>query len=99
MVPRLMLLIALYLMLDVANPLMPGALTFDAESSVEARLVHHSRVDDVATASTPAPERLRPAIQRPFASIPAVSGTRTRLPHCARPRRSCAPPAASVEDD
>jgi hypothetical protein len=37
MLTRLALLVAAYLSLDVANPLMPGALTFGVEDSVEAR--------------------------------------------------------------
>lgn len=35
--PRLTLLVALYVTLDVANPLMPGALVFAIQESVEMR--------------------------------------------------------------
>jgi hypothetical protein len=34
---RLTLLLAIYVSLDVSSPLMPGALCFDVEDSVEAR--------------------------------------------------------------
>jgi hypothetical protein len=40
---RLALLVATYIALDVANPLMPGALTFGVESSVEVRQAERFR--------------------------------------------------------
>jgi hypothetical protein len=42
--PWLVLLIAAYVVLDVANPLMPGALMFGLEDSVEARQADRLRV-------------------------------------------------------
>lgn len=59
----LVLLVAVYLSLDVANPLMPGALTLGADESVEVRQAERLRVrDQIATlrTATPPPHRLEP---------------------------------------
>lgn len=59
----LVLLVAVYLSLDVANPLMPGALTFGADESVEVRQAERLRVRDqiatLRTVTTP-PDHLEP---------------------------------------
>lgn len=44
----LVLLVAVYVLLDVANPLMPGALMFGIEDSVEARQADRLRGHDDA---------------------------------------------------
>lgn len=99
MLPRPTFLVALYLLFDVANPMMPGALTFSAEDSVEARLAHRLCVDDVATASALAPERLEPVARIVVGSFPAIRDRRMRFTHVARPRLSPPPSAAPAEDD
>lgn len=43
---RLTFLVALYIALDVANPMMPGALAFQADDSVEVRLARVARADE-----------------------------------------------------
>jgi hypothetical protein len=57
------LLLVLYVCLDFANPLMPGAVTFDADESVEGVRAERSRADGEAAAVVPVPaaEHLRPA--------------------------------------
>jgi hypothetical protein len=40
---RLTLLVALYVTLDLSNPFMPGAFTFDPDESVEGVSVHYER--------------------------------------------------------
>jgi hypothetical protein len=56
----LVLIVAVYVSLDVANPLMPGALTFGVEDSVEVRQAERFRgPDDAALVPTvPLPERV-----------------------------------------
>ena len=81
---RLALLVAAYLSLDVANPMMPGALTFGVEESVEARQADRSRGQDldVARLGTPQPAHLDP---------PGRTLTRHRLPGPAMPRAGRVP--------
>jgi hypothetical protein len=99
MLARLIFLVGIYLALDVANPMMPGALTFSAEDSVEVRLAHRLGSQEVATASTPAAERLKPVTEvlvRPQSFVRAAAISRTHAP---RLRLSAAPAPASPEDD
>jgi hypothetical protein len=60
--PRLTLLLAVYVLLDVANPLMPGALCFGVEDSVEARRTDPVRIyaGAVALPLVPASKPLTP---------------------------------------
>jgi hypothetical protein len=64
----LIFLVALYLTFDVADPMMPGALTFSVEDSVEARTAPRLRADDVATLSASAPEWLQLIVELPVRS-------------------------------
>ena len=61
---RFTLLLAVYVSLDVANPMMPGALNFIAEDSVEARQGARLRAADVAVsppaATSPRLVRIEP---------------------------------------
>jgi len=55
---RLTLLIALYVTLDFANPLMPGAVNFDPDESVEGVTIqHHQPRPQFAVVPTAAPVR------------------------------------------
>jgi hypothetical protein len=54
---RVALVVALCLALDVANPLMPGALGFGVQNSVDSRQADRPRVDDVAGPLPPANTR------------------------------------------
>ena len=54
----LVLAVTLYLSLDVANPLMPGALTFDAETSLELRQAERFRGPHDVVAATQSFDRV-----------------------------------------
>jgi hypothetical protein len=99
--PRLTLLVAMYVSLDVANPLMPGALSFRVEESVEARQVDRFRGhDDVSTLPlAPASEPLAPVEPRATRSrvITAVGSYFWRA-HDTRSDPSLRPPAPAPED-
>ncbi|HXG03343.1 MAG TPA: hypothetical protein VNO23_08040 [Candidatus Binatia bacterium] len=86
-VPALVLL--LYVALDFANPLMPGAVNFDAGSSVEAVRLERAWSSRGLVAATPAvPPPL--AVSAALASTPVAHPTR---PAPARPTgRLAAPP-------
>jgi hypothetical protein len=53
MFPRLTLLLVIYVALDFSNPLMPGAVSFGAAESVEAR--HGDRLRGAGVAEAPPP--------------------------------------------
>jgi hypothetical protein len=99
---RLALLVAVYVALDVSNPMMPGALTFGVEESVELRRAERYRGQTHLAAPAPRapePERLRradesPALRRP----PGPVSLRPRPAREMQSHRS-APPAASSSDD
>jgi hypothetical protein len=99
MLARLIFLVALYLGLDVANPMMPGALAFSAEESVEVKLADRLRSHDVASVSARATERLKPdaEVRRPQ---PVVRTAVVSRPH-ARPRLRLPARSAAIspEDD
>jgi hypothetical protein len=58
---RLALLVVVYLSLDVANPMMPGALVFGLEDSVEVRAARVQDHDATARlAVAPVPPRVPP---------------------------------------
>lgn len=97
----LTLAVAVYISLDVANPLMPGALTFGIEDSVEIRLAERFRSHDnvVLIAATPASERVGQIDHQTFVSpVPSADIPRTSPPHARRPRSSLSTPAPSPED-
>ena len=97
--PRLALLVALYVALDVMNPMIPGALVFEVEESVEAHQGLRFRAHDGAARFTPTPERL-PRIEpllvptRFASAAPRVSRT-----HVTRSRLASRLPPSSPEDD
>jgi hypothetical protein len=92
MLTRLALLVAAYLSLDVSNPMMPGALTFGVEESVEVRPSDRFRGPDPDVALVPRvpdPERVAPsddalALRRvspaPRSRPAAVTRSRLALP-------------------
>jgi len=96
---RLTFLVALYITLDLTNPMMPGALGFSSDDSVEVQLFRAPRLHDVATLSARASERPEPIVEDPVPSFPVVNAPRTCSAHVTR---SCLPSparAASSEDD
>lgn len=95
---RLTLLVALYVTLDVANPMMPGALVFGIEESVEVRQADRSRVHDEAPALAPAYGHLVLSEPNVAPRRPAMVAARfawTRIPHA---RLLPPSPAPSPED-
>jgi len=99
--PWLILAVSLYVALDVANPLMPGALTFGVEDSVEVRQAERFRAhhDVVVPAATRASERARQADHQPAVSRIAVSDVAWTPPApVQRARSSLSSPIPSLED-
>jgi hypothetical protein len=88
---HLALVVALYLALDVANPLMPGALGLGVQNSVDSHHADRLRVDDVTGPLPPAPTREQVVSLDPAtAGLRAAPGApRVRTPHA--PRRTLAP--------
>ena len=98
MLTRLIFLVTLYLALDVANPMMPGALAFSAEESVEVRLADRLSSHGVASAFARATERLKPVGEVLIRPQPVVRAAFSWT-HPPRPRLPARPSAASPEDD
>lgn len=96
----LTLAVTIYVTLDVANPLMPGALTFGIEDSVEVRLAERFRSHNVASIPATLPsERVGQIDHQTFVSpVPATDTPRTSPSHVRRARSSLSTPAPSPED-
>jgi hypothetical protein len=97
----LILLVAVYVSLDVANPMMPGALTFGIADSVESRQAERFRGHDDGALfpASPAPERLEPADRgRTLARGPSPAVARPWQADTPRRRPSTPAPAAPSED-
>lgn len=97
----LTLLIAVYVSLDVSNPLMPGALTFGVDESVEARQTDRQRGhDDVASLPlTPTPERVVVERRVRVSRTPAPHVPRLRPTAVTRSEPSRSTPADSSSED
>jgi hypothetical protein len=94
------LLFAVYVSLDLSNPMMPGALTFGAQDSVEMRQSDRARgEDDAALARLPGPERLAPP-ERSVTPLraPAPATASSRRAHVTRSHPSAPAPASPSED-
>ena len=77
MVRRLRFLVAFYLLLDVGNPMMPGALVLNADESVEACAALRLPVDDVAATCAAASSRCRETVgESPIPMTPALRAVR-----------------------
>jgi len=102
MLARLALLVAAYLSLDVANPMMPGALTFGVEESVEARSSDRFRDQDPHAAligRAPEPERSDPSDPAlTLRRLPGPAPMRSRAAVVTRSRLSLPAPASPAED-
>jgi hypothetical protein len=102
MLARLALLVAAYLSLDVANPTMPGALTFGVEESVKVRPSDRFRGQDPHVAPipwVPEPGRLDPSDQSLIVRrLPVLVSPGSRSAHVTRSRLSFAAPASPAED-
>jgi hypothetical protein len=60
--PRLpFVFLLLYVLLDFSNPLMPGAVNFDADGSIEGVPHHRSGVSTRVAVSSPAKRDVRPS--------------------------------------
>ena len=99
---RLAWLVAAYLSLDVANPMMPGALTFGVEESVEARQSDRFRGQDPHLAPSPGPpepERLDPSARTlTLRRLPGPVTPRSGRAPVTRSRLSLPAPARPAED-
>jgi hypothetical protein len=97
----LVLLVTVYLSLDVANPLMPGALTFGVEDSVELRQAERFRArDHVALRPTVTPpDRVEPIDHGSTVTwTPAANAPRLVPSRVQRARSSLSVPSPSSED-
>jgi len=81
---RLALVVAVYLSLDLSNPMMPGALTFGVEDSVEARQADRFRSHGDAAGLPASPSPARAGAAARIAAAP-------RLPALDVPRRGAFP--------
>ena len=97
---RLALLLAIYMSLDLSNPLMPGALTFGVQDSVEARQSDRVRgEDDAALTPLRGAERLAPPERSaPLFRSAAPVTVRFRRAHITRSHPSLPQPASPSED-
>ena len=85
------LALIVYLTLDFANPLMPGAVNFDSDESVEGVTLHHPRSKPLRSHVVGAPLSLSvtavPAVapqaraERPRSPVPGDWLARVRLAH------------------
>ena len=91
---RLVLLVALYVALDFANPLMPGAVCFDAGDTVDAVRGHRPRVTAVPAVVAPVRYDVVPE-PRVHASVPRLSPVPPVSRGAFHPRRL--PPATPAE--
>jgi hypothetical protein len=100
MARRLIFLLALYLTLDVANPMMPGALVLSVEDSVEVRMVQRLSGDDVAAVQASATDCLERVSTSVLVRAPVVVHAAPR-PATRAPRRHvpASAPAPSPEED
>jgi hypothetical protein len=99
-VARLALFVTVYVPLDVSNPMMPGALTFGAEPSIDLRQPDRLRgqIHEAAPMAL-APEPLDPVDRPlPLRRLLAPETLRLRQTHVARSRLSVPVPASSSED-
>jgi hypothetical protein len=99
--PHLTLLVAIYVSLDVANPLMPGALSFGADESVEARQADRFRTHDDVGAAARDPARDIVAVAEPTVvrrGMTAAVRPHARWARVIRSHPSPPLPASSPED-
>jgi len=96
----LVLVVAVYVSLDIANPLMPGAVTFGVENSLDMRQADRLRVHDATALSPALPVSELQAEVRPTPLLGAWSPQTlaTASPPARRARSSLLAPAASSED-
>lgn len=98
--PWLVLVVTVYVLLDVANPLMPGALMFGVEDSVEARPADRLRgqVDAAPVSRVAAPLRIAGA-ERAVILGRAATPAPFRVLQVRTPRSSLARPASSPSSE
>jgi hypothetical protein len=96
---RLVLVVALYLALDVANPMMPGALVFSADDSIEARHDLRFRTADTVDPFTPSPERVTPLGPTVRSTRRPPAAARLLRAHAARAHLPSSVPISPAEDD
>lgn len=98
---RLALLLLLYVSLDVANPLMPGAVQF-VDGSVEVVQADRARAESIAApallARLPALERPHVVVQTLSRSRPMTVDRRQTLLPARRPPDALSDPSSPSED-
>jgi len=96
----LVLVVVVYVSLDVANPLMPGAVTFGLENFLDMRHADRLRAHDATVLSPALPVSELQAEVRPTPVIGPWSPHTavTAPPPARRARSSLLAPAASSED-
>jgi hypothetical protein len=100
---KLALLLAVYVSLDFSNPMMPGAVRFDADDSVEGRRADRGREADAdaSAARLPAAAPRASAAAAPAVmgrARPAPRGTPVWQPHVPRSYPSASSSTAPSED-
>lgn len=93
------LLVTVYVAIDVANPMMPGALVFSPGESIEASQSPRCRANDEATAVAPAPERLGPIAPVLVPPRPVSVAPRAPRTHVTRAHLPLRAPSPAAEDD
>ena len=96
---RLTLVVAVYIALDLANPLVPGALAFSVEDSVEAHTIRPIRAEDSPAPSALAPERVEPTAELPARSFVAPSTNGLCRTHVTRSHLSSSALAPTSPDE
>jgi hypothetical protein len=100
MARRLIFFLGLYLTLDVANPMMPGALVLSAEDSVEVRMAQRLSGDEVVPVRAGATDCVEPVSTSRLVRKPVVVRRAHRSATHAPPRRlPASAPVPSPEED
>ncbi len=98
---RLVLLLVIYVGLDFANPMMPGAVNFDPGDSVEAIHAERGRLPEspVATAPDPAAGPVEPPPMADTVGMRPIVAVPRATPILAGPPPHAAPPEPSAVPD
>ena len=96
----LVLMVAVYVSLDLANPLMPGALSFGIEDSVELRQAERFRAHEDATVAPAVSffERVERTEHDTLSGIPAADLPRRRSLQLPRTRSALSTRPAPAPD-
>jgi hypothetical protein len=96
---RLTLLLAVYVTLDVSSPLMPGALCFSVEDSVEARRTAPVRIHAGASALPLAPSKPLTPVEPGIARSRLISAVNPHFRRAHVTRSDPSPPASAPSSE